>query len=127
MSTKTIVQKLLIKPGNKVILIDPPHGYIQSMGNLPEHTSFIEINTQPADVIQVFVNSLETVLQNVELWKQSMKPRGILWITYPKGTSKVKTDLNRDILWLQLKVYHLEGVAIVAVDEIWSAMRFKII
>jgi hypothetical protein len=57
--------------------------------------------------------------------EKSLKPNGILWITYPKGTSKVKTDLNRDILWKQLKDYGFDAIAIFSVDATWSAMRFK--
>ena len=127
MSEKTLVQKMIIKPGYKVIVINPPEGYLQTISDFPEDAGLIEINTQPADVIQVFVKTLEEVIHNVESWKMNLKPTGILWITYPKGTSKVKTDLNRDILWQQLKGYHLEGVAMVAVDQTWSAMRFKIL
>jgi hypothetical protein len=85
------------------------------------------LNTQPADVIQVFVKAMDEVLPNIEMWKKSLKPKGILWITYPKGTSKVKTDLNRDILWKRLKDFGLETVAMFSVDATWSAMRFKII
>ncbi len=127
MSEKTLVQKMVIKPGYKVIVINPPEGYLQTLGDFPEGAGLIEINTQPVDVIQVFVKTLEEVIRNVESWKKNLKLTGILWITYPKGTSKVKTDLNRDILWQQLKAYHLEDVAMVAVDETWSAMRFKIL
>jgi hypothetical protein len=127
MSEKTLVQKLLIKPGYRVIIINAPEGYLSAVGHLPVDASLIEMDTKPADVIQVFVKTLEEVTRNVGSWKQNLKSEGILWITYPKGTSGVKTDLNRDILWQHLKPYHLEGVAMVAVDETWSAMRFKIL
>ena len=54
------------------------------------------------------------------------RPDGLLWLCYPKGTSKVKTDVNRDILNRRLaEEYGLEGVAMVSIDDTWSAMRFK--
>jgi hypothetical protein len=127
MSEMSLQQKLVIKPGYKLIILNPPDGYLDRIGELPESTNHIELNTQPADVIQVFVKTMDEVLPKVVLWKQSLKPKGILWITYPKGTSKVKTDLNRDILWKRLKDYDLDGVAMFSVDATWSAMRFKII
>ncbi len=55
----------------------------------------------------------------------TLKPDGLLWICYPKGGSRVKTDLNRDILWEEMKKYKLAGVAMVSVDNVWSAMRFR--
>lgn len=50
---------------------------------------------------------------------------GIFWISYPKGTSKVKTDLNRDILWKLVEKHGLEGVAMVSVEEVRSALHFR--
>lgn len=127
MSEKSLIQKLVIKSGYKVVILNSPEGYLDGIGALPEGVSLIAASTQPADVIQVFVKTLDEVTRNIEGWKQNLKPRGILWLTYPKGTSKVKTDLNRDILWQHLRAYQLEGVGMVAVDETWSAMRFKIL
>jgi hypothetical protein len=125
LSEMSLLQKLVVKTGYKLIIINPPDGYLDRIGSLPESTNYIELNTQPADVIQVFVKTMDEVLPNVEVWKKSLKPNGILWITYPKGTSKVKTDLNRDILWKQLKDYGFDAIAIFSVDATWSAMRFK--
>lgn len=47
------------------------------------------------------------------------------WICYPKGTSKVKTDINRDILWKLMEPVGLRPVTMVSFDETWSAMRFR--
>lgn len=127
MSEMSLLKKLVVKTGYKLIIINPPDGYLDRIGVLPESTIYIELNTELADVIQVFVKTMDEVLPNVEIWKKSLKPKGILWITYPKTTSRVKTDLNRDILWKQLKDFGLEAVAMFSVDATWSAMRFKII
>ena len=57
---------------------------------------------------------------------KAMKPDGLLWVCYPKGGRKAGTDLHRDILWdLMGKQTGLVGVSLVAVDEKWSAMRFR--
>jgi hypothetical protein len=127
LSEKSLLQKLVVKTGYKLIIFNPPDGYLDRIGKLPESPSYIELNTQPADVIQVFVKTMDEVLPNVDMWKKCLKPKGILWITYPKVISKTKTDLNRDILWKRLKDYGFDAVAIFSVDSIWSAMRFKTI
>lgn len=54
-----------------------------------------------------------------------LKPDGMFWISYPKQTSKVKTDLNRDILWKLMEKHGLAGVAMISIDNVWSAMRFR--
>ncbi len=47
------------------------------------------------------------------------------WVFYPKGSSKVKTDINRDILWKLFEAFNLRPVTLVSFDDTWSAMRFK--
>ena len=49
----------------------------------------------------------------------------IMWVTYPKGTSKIKADINRDIIREIAPSFGLEAVAIFSVNEDWSALRLK--
>jgi hypothetical protein len=55
----------------------------------------------------------------------AIKHDGLLWICYPKGSSKMKSDLNRDVIWELLKQHGLLGVSLISIDEVWSAMRFR--
>ncbi len=55
-----------------------------------------------------------------------LEPAGLLWFAYPKGSSrKYKCDFNRDNGWKKLGELGFEGVRMVAIDEDWSALRFK--
>ena len=55
-----------------------------------------------------------------------LKGDAVLWFCYPKGTSKNYTcDFNRDIGWQTVATYNLETVRMVAIDEDWSALRFR--
>ena len=50
----------------------------------------------------------------------------IIWFAYPKGTSKrYKSEINRDTGWKALGTAGFEGVRMVAIDEDWSAVRFR--
>jgi hypothetical protein len=49
----------------------------------------------------------------------------LVWICYPKGASGVPTDLNRDRGWAPVDAAGLVGVRQVAVDDVWSALRFR--
>ncbi len=55
----------------------------------------------------------------------SLRANGLLWACNPKGLSKVKTELNRDILWAQVGKFGLTGVSLVSLDDTWSAMRLR--
>ena len=126
MSTKSVAQKLLLKSGHVFVLIDPPPGYRDHLGALPDGLIIQNHPSNPADVIQVFVTSqgrMEKVLSEL---KTCLKPNGILWVTYPKGTSALASDVNRDTIWRFARTIGMDAVAMFAVDETWSAMRLKL-
>jgi len=57
--------------------------------------------------------------------KARLGSKGILWVTYPKGSSRIKADINRDIIREAALSVGLEAVAIFSLDEDWSALRLK--
>lgn len=92
--------------------------------NAPEgivSTSLVE-NTN--EVLAFIRNKaeLQTFLDN-ELSK--CKYDALLWFAYPKGTSGIKTDINRDILWKLAEPYGIRPVSMVSLDGTWSAIRFR--
>jgi len=127
MSDKSIAQKLFIKPGNKYLLINPPAEYLAQLGQLPEGTILLSDSSCLVEVIQVFVvNRTELEAQLTRL-KELLAPKGMLWVTYHKGTSKVKTDINRDTINAYAGSLGLQGVAMISIDDDWSALRLKIV
>ena len=129
MSEKTVVQKLLIKEGYRVLIVNAPEGYVASLGDLPAGVA-VATNLDgpgPFDLIQAFVSSQAAFEAQLSELKAALKPKGLLWITYPKGTAKIKSDIMRDTIWRYAKTVGLDGIAMVAVDDTWSAMRLKLI
>jgi len=125
-SKKPITQKLFIKENYRVLLINEPENYRALLGVLPANVSLLTEATAPVDLIQVFVTSkkeLETQLKDLTA---QLKPNGLLWVTYPKGTAKIKTDINRDIIREYAITINLKAVAMVSIDDTWSALRLKI-
>ena len=55
----------------------------------------------------------------------ALKPESILWIAFPKGSSKIQTDLTRDTGWDILKTVDLKWVNLVSVNDIWSAFALR--
>jgi hypothetical protein len=129
MSEKTVVQKLLIKEGYRVLIVNAPEGYVASLGDLPAGvTVATDLNDAgPFDLIQTFVSSQAACEAQLSGLKARLAPKGLLWITYPKGATKIKSDITRDTIWRYAKTVGLDGVAMVAVDETWSAMRLKLV
>ena len=126
MPEKSVAQKLFIKTGMCLLIVNAPRGYEETLGELPKGVVWLKAGERDADHVQLFVANraeLETQLPKV---KSVLKPRGMLWVMYLKGTAKQKTDINRDTLHAYANTLGLRGVSLVAVDEDWSAMRFKV-
>jgi len=125
MSDKTIAQKLMVKAGQTVLILNAPNGYKQSIGKLPADAIIFSKGGQSADIVQAFIRTKTELEDQLISLKSMLKPKGILWITYPKGTGKFPADINRDIIRTYASTIGLEAVAIFSVDENWAALRMK--
>ena len=123
MSEKPIVQKLMIKEGRKVLLVNEPKGYRDSIG-LSKNADVAK-TLQNADIIQIFVNSRKELEEQLPRLKKYLNQNGMLWVTYKKRISKIKSDINRDSIYEYALSIGLQGVAMIAIDETWSALRLK--
>jgi hypothetical protein len=127
MSDKSIAQKLFIKTGNKFLLINPPQGYLAQIGELPDGVIILSDSSCLVEVIQVFLAKRAELEAQLPRLAGLLAPNGIIWVTYHKGTSKVKTDINRDTINAYAHTLGLEGVAMISIDEDWSALRLKLV
>jgi hypothetical protein len=125
MSDKSIVQKLCIKSGYKFLLVNAPEGYLSQLGDLPQDTIILSDSTCEVEAIQVFVTNRVELEEQLPRLKELMAPKGMLWVTYHKGTSKVKTDIHRDSINAYAHTIGMQGVAMISIDEDWSALRLK--
>ncbi len=125
MPEKSIAQKLFIKPGSKFLLVNPPGGYLALMGAMPDRIVVLSETSSPVEAIQVFVADRRELEEQLPRLKKLLAQQGMLWVTYHKGTSRVKTDINRDTINAYAHTLGLEGVAIISIDEDWSALRLR--
>jgi hypothetical protein len=117
---------LQIREGQKLLLVNPPTGYEERLvKHLPRDVGIVKGTSTEAEIIQVFTSSKTQLNEQLGKLKKVLHPKGIIWVTYPKGTSKVKTNINRDIIRHEAEKFGLEAVAIFSVDNDWSALRLK--
>ena len=125
MSDKTVMERLTIKEGDTVRFVNVPPGYEAVLGPLPPGAVVYKGGSRPADVILVFVASRQELEEQLPRLKEALADKGKLWVAYHKGTSSVKTDINRDTMRAYAQTLGLEAVAIISIDEDWSALRLK--
>ncbi|NJD59642.1 MAG: hypothetical protein C3F13_19105 [Anaerolineales bacterium] len=126
MADKSIIQKLSVKPGTRFLVVNPPAGYIQALGKPPEGVTLLSDSSCQVEAIQVFVSNKAELEEKLPELKDLLAAKGMLWVTYHKGTSKVKTDINRDSINAYAQTLGLQGVAMISIDDNWSALRLKL-
>lgn len=128
MSQKSIAQKLLIKENCKILFINEPQNYRETLGKLPKNVvATADSSAKPFDLIQLFVMSRKELESKLPELRDLLAKSGLLWVSYPKGTSQFKTDINRDVIREFAATVGLQTIALFSIDETWSAMRVKVV
>lgn len=125
MAANPLHKKLQLKAGQRAVIINPPSGYLEELGPLPEGMELAQQPEGSFDFVQLFVKDMDELQRYLSTALQAVKHDALLWIAYPKGGAKAGTDLNRDILWNAVEPHHYSGVTLVSLNEVWSAMRFR--
>ena len=128
MADTSLIKKLGIKPKQRALILNAPEGYAEQLSTiLPADVKWFTTLTPSDnfDLVLQFVRNKAEVEQNTPLAIQLVKPGGLFWISYPKQSSKVPTDINRDILWKIFPNSEWRPVTQISIDEVWSALRFR--
>lgn len=125
MSNTNLIKKLRIQPGQRLLILNAPEAYLSVLSPLPEGVEIKQAPDGAFDFVQLFVNSVAELEEKGPLAIAAVKYDGLLWICYPKQTSKIKTDINRDTGWITLQSAGFRPVTQVAIDETWSALRYR--
>ncbi|NMC84901.1 MAG: hypothetical protein GYA58_06405 [Anaerolineaceae bacterium] len=124
MAEKTICDKMLLKPGRSLAVINPPSGYLESLLPLPDFARLAD-SPQEADVVQLFIRTYTELDEQLPHVKIHLRPSTILWVCFPKQTGKVRTDINGEILYVYAAQKNWKGNGMFSINSDWSAMRFK--
>ena len=120
-----VPKKLRIKTGQRALILNAPEGYFEAFSALLEDVQIDQAATGEYDFVHVFVVNSDELEELMPTALDAVVFDGLLWVSYPKGSSGVETDLNRDILWEKLLSKGIRPVTQVSIDEVWSAIRFR--
>jgi hypothetical protein len=123
--TKGIARKLGLNPGMRALIIAPPAGYLNLLTPLPEGITVSSETGAAYPFVQIFATRLTDVSKFAKKLRKYAAPNALVWISYPKQTSKLSGDLSRDVIREAMNGPGWRAVSIVAIDEIWSALRFR--
>ncbi len=121
-----LLGKLRFKAGMRVYVQSAPAGFAGELERLPNEIALAPRLTGRFDLILAFLTQQAELERMVPRFRKALGAEGLIWIAYPKG-ARLSTDLNRDIVRETVAPLGLETVAIVAIDQVWSALRCKIV
>lgn len=117
--SKTVAEKLLIKPHTTVWLSDPAR--LPLLTPMPDGVR--EVGTlATASTAVVFAEDAAGVRQQLEQQSADLAKPAAFWVAYPKGN---KADINRDTLWPIVADFDMRPCGQVAIDSHWSGLRFR--
>jgi hypothetical protein len=121
-----LAKKLGIKNGFHVVLVNVPEHYFDLFIDLPIDLHFEDKEDEKNDFIHFFTKNKEEFVALLPRLKDRIKPNGMIWVSWPKKTSKVPTNITEDIIRNFALQIGLVDIKVCAVDDIWSGLKLVI-
>ncbi len=121
-----LAQKLGIKPGSKVLLVDAPEAYRSLLDPLPDGVQFVTRLSGSTDMVHLFTSSRAKLEELLGKYRTGLKAAGMVWVSWPKKASKMPTDITEDTIREVALPMGFVDVKVCAVDEVWSGLKLVI-
>lgn len=124
-SQTPLAKKLGIKPGYRIMVVNKPAHYETLFSDFPENVTEVkDSKANSLDFIHLFVEELDHLEVEFPKLKPLLKQTGMFWISWPKRSSSILTNLNRDIIRRFILKNGLVDTKVCAVDDNWSGLKF---
>ncbi len=115
--SRPLANKLYIREGYRIAILNLPVGYSQLLGELPENVTVTNSVEGEFDVIQFFVTKRKKLEEELSELRNALRPGGLVWVSYPKG-NQLDAHINRDSIAAYAETIGLKAVAQVSADDI---------
>ncbi len=120
-----LAKKMKLRVGHRAAILEAPADYLRELSPLPAGVTISARLAGKFDWVQLFALNKFQVDQLLPRVVSRLKPESLLWISFPKGSSKLQTDLTRDVGWEVLRDIDLKWVTLISVNETWSAFALR--
>jgi len=121
-----LAKKLGIKPGYSIRLVNAPPYYLELFTDFPIDVRFEDDEGVKKNFIHFFTKQEDELLSLLPLLKKQIIPDGMIWVSWPKKSSKVITNVTEDMIRNYAISIGLVDIKVCAVDEIWSGLKLVI-
>lgn len=119
----SVAKKLRLRPETTLHVIKEPVGVQGVFAGYDVKTSLS--GNQPVSQAVIFAEKKQVLDEVMNKLEHKLADDALLWIAYPKKSSKIKSDMTRDNGWEAVFAAGYEAVTQIAIDEDWSALRFR--
>jgi hypothetical protein len=125
-SGKPVVQKLGVKPGFRILCVGAPAAYADIVGKLPAGVTMASAAKAPLDMVHLFVTEAKGLAAKLRDYRKAIAPDGMIWVSWPKKSSGVATDLSDVVVRDTALPLGLVDIKVCAIDDTWSGLKFVI-
>ena len=119
-------QKLGIKPGRTVVTINAPKNYRRLLGTIPERVTFSDRLNPDSSFAHVFIEKRRELEKRLAVLRQKIADTGTVWVSWPKRSSGVPTDVTEDVVRAVALPLGFVDVKVCAIDETWSGLKLMV-
>ena len=125
-SAAPLIKKLGIKAGQVAVVISPPASYGKLLGKLPAGAKLSNRLARDGQFVHLFSTRRADLAKALERLRTKMADTGILWVSWPKKSAKVPTDITEDVIRAVALPLGLVDTKVCAVDETWSGLKLMV-
>lgn len=122
-----LFKKLGYKSGFAAHTLDAPDHYLSMLTGLPDGVEFVdEPEEGTLDLAHIFVTEQAHLARVLPIMRALIKSTGMIWVSWPKKSSKVPTNMSGDASRAEAFPLGLVDVKVCAVDEVWTGQKLMI-
>ena len=125
-SKTSLPQKLGIKPGTIVVLIDAPENYRGLLGQVPSGVNFASRPVGNTKFVHVFAVARRVLQEHLQSLRKKIAEDAVIWVSWPKKSSGVATDITEDVIRAVALPLGFVDIKVCAVDDTWSGLKLMI-
>lgn len=121
-----LAKKLGIREGTNIVAIDAPEDYLDLLDPLPARVSFSSEVDLSTDIVHIFSASRSDLSTALADFRKILDPRAMVWVSWPKKSAKVPTDITEDVIREVALPLGFVDVKVCAVDQTWSGLKLVV-
>jgi hypothetical protein len=108
------------------LTIGAPAAYRDIIGKLPDDVTVVSRLKAPFDMVHIFASEAAGLATRLRGCRAAIVPDGMIWVSWPKKSSRVPTDLTDIVVRDIALALGLVDIKVCAIDEVWSGLKFVI-